>query len=230
MRRWPPQCSTRSFLRFLQGGGGGMLASLTIVVKDAVSGLLSAMSPVRTHPNLQSTPVHECQHQSDHSAHGVHTDAHSVLVAVLKNSSSFLSLVSSLSNLSADVSVAQVTASAWAPLATLRTLTLSLPRSLSRDSADNIIRACEALRTLRLHYPAGSVDTSYLARHAEQRRASLQLLEVTAQRMLFSTTFGGGGNAGSNAGNDTSRYAHWHHRCRERSIPKDPDLRIGARR
>ena len=87
----------------------------------------------------------------------------------------------------------QVAAPAWEPLATLRTLSMSLPRSLSRDSADDIIRACPSLRTLRLQYPAGSVDTSYLARHAE-RCPSLQLLEVTAQRMLFNATFGGAGS------------------------------------
>jgi len=83
--------------------------------------------------------------------------------------------------------VAQVTAAAWAPLAGLRTLSLTLPRSLSRDTADDVLRACAALRTLRLHFPAGSVDTAYLARHAE-RCGSLQLLEVTAQRMLFTKT------------------------------------------
>ena len=89
-----------------------------------------------------------------------------------------------------------MTAPAWEPLAALRTLSMSLPRSLSRDSADDVIRVCGALRTLRLQYPAGSVDTSYLARLAECC-ASLQLLEVTAQRMLFHTTFGGGAGIGS---------------------------------
>ncbi len=44
----------------------------------------------------------------------------------------------------------QVTAAAWEPLAGLRTLSLSMPRSLSRDSADNVLRACTSLRTLRL--------------------------------------------------------------------------------
>lgn len=87
----------------------------------------------------------------------------------------------------------QVAAPAWESLANLRTLSLSLPRSLSRDSADDVLRACGSLRTLRLQYPAGSVDTSYLARHAE-RCASLQLLEITAQRMLFNATFGGAGS------------------------------------
>ena len=93
--------------------------------------------------------------------------------------------------------VTQVTAAAWEPLAGLRTLSLSLPRSLSRDSADNVLRACTSLRTLRLQFPAGSVDTAYLARHAE-RCASLQLLEVTAQRMLFTKTLDGGAGGGSN--------------------------------
>ena len=93
---------------------------------------------------------------------------------------------------------AQVTASAWEPLASLRTLSLSMPRSLSRDSADNILRACGALRTLRLQFPAGSVDTAYLARHADNCE-SLQLLEVTAQRMLFTKTLGGGAT-GTGAG------------------------------
>ena len=90
----------------------------------------------------------------------------------------------------------QVATPAWEPLTTLRTLSLSLPRSLSRDSADDILRACKSLRTLRLQYPGGSVDTSYLARHAE-RCTSLQLLDITAQRMLFNSTFSGAGSVGA---------------------------------
>ena len=94
----------------------------------------------------------------------------------------------------------QVTASAWEPLSALRTLSLSLPRNLSRDSADNVLRACTSLRTLSLQFPAGSVDTAYLARHAE-RCASLQLLEVTTQRMLFTKNLdGGGGSVSGGAG------------------------------
>ena len=56
LRRWPPQCPTRSFLRFLQGGGAGMLASLTIVVRDAVSGLLSTTSVVRLAAHFAFNP------------------------------------------------------------------------------------------------------------------------------------------------------------------------------
>ena len=85
----------------------------------------------------------------------------------------------------------QVTAAAWEPLAALRTLSLTLPRSLSRESTDDLVRACGSLRTLTLQYPAGSVDTSYLMRHVEHM-GSLQRLEVTAQRVLFSAGFGGG--------------------------------------
>ncbi len=85
----------------------------------------------------------------------------------------------------------QAAARAWQPLVALRTLSLTLPRSLSRESADDVIRACGSLRTLNLRYPAGSVDTSYLMRHLEHL-PSLQRLEVTAQRVLFSTGFSGG--------------------------------------
>ncbi len=56
-----------------------------------------------------------------------------------------------------------------------------------------------------VQFPAGSVDTAYLARHAENCK-SLQLLEVTAQRMLFTKTLDGGAAGGSTSAGNGENY------------------------